>query len=257
MISVRGGAGLGDALYIRIVGAYLATQGHKVTVCSNYKDAFIGADVKVEPFRKLHVNVVAHYAGYRANKETTQWRDVCNSAQVPYLPMRFKWDVINHGLVNDLRRKAEGRPLIVVHGGRAPFGRLDGLGLKLVPERRGFDEVISELRDCFFVRVGNAENRYPLGVDIDLNGSTTVTDLFDIVASCDGVVSQVSFMCPMAEALDKPLLAVWSARGLESTTDFVRQITPRKILENETSRHVIDDWTAEQIREGAREFRVF
>lgn len=251
---VRGGAGLGDALYVRIIGEYLASQGHKVTCCSNYPDVFLGAEVKVDPFSRLRINRLAHYSMARARTDTTQWQDVCNSAQVPQIPMRFAWKVQNAALVSNLRQRAEGRPLVVVHGGRAPFGRLDGLGLKLVPERRGFDEVLSELRDCFLVRVGNAANIYPLDVAVDLNGSTSVSDLIDIASVCDGVVSQVSFMCPLAEALGKPLLAVWAARGLESTTEVVRQITPRKILE--ASRYVMDDWTPEQIREEARAFRI-
>lgn len=256
MIRIRGGAGLGDAIYVRIVGEHLAKRD-KVTCCSNYPEAFLGADVTVEAFRKTHVDVVAHYTTARAKKETTQWRDVCDTAKVPYLPLRFEWSVRNLALVTDLRRRAEGRPLVIVHGGRAPFGRTDGLGLKLVPERRGFDEVIGELRDCFLVRVGNAEHRYALDVALDLNGSTSVSDLIDIAATCDAVVAQVSFMCPLAEVFAKPLLAVWSARGLLSTTEVVRQITPRKILELQSSRFVMDDWTPDHIREEARAFRKF
>jgi hypothetical protein len=256
-IRVRGGAGLGDALYVRVIGEYLARQRHKVTCCSNYVDVFRGAAVVVEPFSRVRINRLAHYSMARTRADTTQWQDVCNSAKVPHIPLRFAWTVQNAGLVNDLRRRAEGRPLVVIHGGRAPFGRTDGLGIKLVPERRGFDAALGELRDCFLVRVGNAESMYPLDVHTDLKASTTVADVIDIVATCDAVVAQVSFMLPLAACLDKPLLAVWSARGLESTTEVVRQITPSKILERKESRYVMDDWTPEQIKREAGEFRIF
>ena len=252
---VRGGSGLGDSVYLRVVAEYLVSIGKSVSVRTHYPEVFIGSGAATEPFSKENVDLIAHYHADRSNQRSTQWQDILRCAKLPDdLPLRFDWPIKNHALVKSLRIKAKGRPIIVVQGGRAAFGRVDGIGSDLVPRAAGFAATLDAMADCFRVRVGKGEQHYALPVDLNLHDQTSVSDLIDIVSTCDGVVTQCGFPVPMAECFGVPVLAVWSARGLVSGQVVVRKITPAKILTAPTSRYLIDEWPAAQIRDAARAF---
>lgn len=251
-VRVRGGRGLGDALYLRPIAERLIQDGVDVTVLSDYTDVFIGSGAQVAPFDRSAGNVIAHYVYAKAFPGTTQWQDVCRSAKVA-ADLRFDWSVRNTALVERLRDQAQGRPIIVVHGGREPMDRKDGFGLELLPEKFAFDVTLERLRrECFLVQIGKAAQIYPLHVDLDLNGSTTVSDLLDIAWTCDGVVAQCSFAIPLAEVFDKPLLAIWAAKHARSNTKFIRQTTPLKLLSAPRDRFVMDDSPEWALRAAAR-----
>jgi hypothetical protein len=254
-VRIRGGRGLGDSIYLRTICEYFVRRGEKVTALSDYPAVFDGSGVKVDTFSRTSSNLVAHYTHGKYNKTTTQWQDVCKSAGVPLdLPLRFDWSVRNHDLIDNLLPADSGRPIILVHGGRAPYGRSDGFGVELMPGKPAFDAVLVGLQDCFLVRVGKGD-QYPLKVDVDLNGSTSVSDLLDIASVCDGVVAQCSFAVPLAEVFGKPLLAVWAARGLASRESYVKATTPQKIFTTADSQYVMDDLEPERIRETVCVFR--
>lgn len=254
MISIRGGRGLGDALYVRPVVEHFVRLGEQVAVRSDYADVFVGSGAKVEPFCRPGATVVAHYVS-RKQFQTNQWEDVCISAGVPGLELSFRWEVKNHLLARDLLAMAKGRPIVMVNGGRPPMNRADGFGDEMLPRRAAFDAVLDALREagCFLVEVGKGAELYPLTADVDLADRTTVSDLLDIAWIAHGLVGQCSFMIPLAEAFDKPLLVVWASRGLVSKEPFIRQCRPEKILSKATSRFVMDDWPVEQIQEVARD----
>lgn len=254
MKRIRGGRGLGDAIYLRPITEHFVRAGDPVTVLSDYADVFIGSGAAVEPFNRNAGNVVAHYVQGKATAGTTQWQDVCRSAGVA-VPLRFNWNVRNVDLVTRLAREAAGRPIVLVHGGRAPMGRTDGFGMELLPKQAAFEAALDELAGCFLVQVGKAEQIYKLRAHVDLNGTTSVSDLLDIAVACEGVVAQCSFAIPLAEVFDKPLLAIWSARARRSPQEFVRLTTPQKVLSGPRDNYVVDHWPEKQIREVARAFR--
>jgi len=256
-IRVRGGSGLGDAIYIRPVAEYYARKGDEVTVCCAYPEVFAGAKgIKVEGFSRDRIDVLAHYVGGKKRIDKNQWQDIAISAAVPDLALSFRWSIRNRALVDGIRADAGDRPVVLVHGGRAPMGRADGFGKELLPEKRAIDRVLAELGDCFRVRVGHGEKLYGLEVDVDLNGSTSVSDLMDLGWSCDGALGQCSFMIPLCEAFDKAFLAVWAASGMEAHRHpYIKAITPAKIFSKPTSIAVIDTWQPERIREVVNEFR--
>ena len=254
MKRIRGGSGLGDAIYVRPIVEHFIRAGEAVTVCSNYPDVFQDTGAKVLPFDRYNIDVLAHYTVGKRNPSTTQWDDICASARVT-VPLNFDWTVKNRKLLDELRALAAGRPLILVSGGRVPMARHDGFGLELLPDRRAFYAVLEALHGCFTVQIGNAEQIYPLTTDANLSGKTSVADLFDLASSCDGLVGQCSFIIPLAEVFDKPLLVVWSASGLSTARHvYISSITPGKILSKPSSRFVIDEWPAEKLQEDARAF---
>lgn len=252
---IRGGSGLGDSLYVRPVAEHYVRAGHRVTVKSNYPGVFIGAGAKVEPFTRIGTNVLAHYTSRKDRTDSNQWQDICHNAQVGDLPLSFKWEVQNRLLTDDLKAMARGKPIVMVNGGRPPMDRTDGYGNEMLPLRAAFDTVLAALEGCFTVEVGKGVELYPLTADVDLNGRTSPADLLDIASVASGLVGQCSFMIPLAEALDKPLLCVWAAKGLVSRTLYIQQCTPQKILSKPSSRWVMDDWSEAQITEAAHAFR--
>lgn len=247
MTIIRAGSGLGDSLYLRAIVEYLVRKDRgPVIALSDYPEVFIGSGASVEAFRRHKpLDMVAHYVTRKGLLATSQFADMCIHAGIPpyYVPLEFTWEVRNRPLVDNLRTKARGRPIVLVHGGRAPMARTDGFGAELLPRREAFEAVLEDLRDCYLVRVGKGAALYRLPVDVDLSDSTSVSDIMDLGASCDGAVSQCCFMIPLAEGFGKPLLTLWASAGLNSSTLYVRQIVPEKILSKPTSRHLVDDIT--------------
>jgi hypothetical protein len=254
MKRVRGGSGLGDSLYIRPICDELMRRGDKVTALSNYPDVFIGSGVKVEPFSRDNIDVIAHYVEGKTNNKTNQWRDVCNRAKID-TEMKFAWAIRNHALIKRIRTEANGRKIIVIHGGRSPMGRRDGFAIDLMPTRDAFLSVIESLHGCLMVGIGSTDDRkYEIPVDIDLADTTSVSDLLDMAYICNGMIAQCSFAVPMAECFDKPLLAIWSARAKSSNQEYIRTITPQKVLSKPGSTFIMDDWDKNKISGVAHAF---
>jgi hypothetical protein len=257
-VRVRGNSGIGDAIYTRAVVEFLLRQGDKVTVCSDHPDVYLGLDCKIEPFRRSAVDLHAVYTTRKKFNDTNQWQDVCAVSSLPRdLPLSITWTCRNEALVADLRRGAEGRPLVLVHGGRTPMGRTDGFGRELLPQRRAFEAVLNRMRDCYIVRIGKGADAYPLPVNVDLNGKTSVADILDLGQACDGVVAQCSLAVPLAEAFDKPAMFVWAAAGLQKTSvQFISRIAPAKVLSKSTSAFVLDSWPDAEILAEVDAFRL-
>lgn len=256
MIRVRGGSGLGDSIYLRPFVEHWIAEGNQVEVCTSFPDVFIGTRAQISPFRRNMVNKVCHYVSGKGRPDTTQWDDLCISGGVQ-IPMSMQWKVRNRALVRNIKGMADGRPIVLVHGGREPMGRSDGFARDLMPTWNCFSEVLAGLRDCFLVRIGGGESIYELDCDLDLTGRTSVSDMLDLFRRCDGIVAQCSFAVPAAEVFDKPLLAVWAHRAAASSQPYIRTITPFKVLSKPTSRHVMDDWDADKIEEQVHAFRQF
>lgn len=243
---LRAGRGLGDSIYLRPIVDHFV-QRSAVTVLSNYPAVFADSGARVEPFTRDARCVVANYTLTIKDQRVTQFDAMCRSVGVPQIPMRFTWKVKNCALVDEVNAKADGRPVLLVHGGRIPMQRSDVAAKDLMPRREAFLAALGAVQDCFTVRIGADPDAYPLPVDLDLNSDTTVSDLLDLAAMCDGVIAQCSFAVPLAECFGKPLLAIWSAQGLRSTNPVLGQhlrcVTPRKVLQylGCTTECVIDD----------------
>ncbi len=260
---IRAGAGLGDSIYLRVIAEYFKAQGEDVTVCSDYPDVFIGAGVAIDKFGRQNIDRLCHYTVGKTNPNTTQFRDMLDSAGIKdSVDLCFEWKVQNEGLRYELETRSDGRPIILVHGGRLPMNRKDGFGRSIMPDERGFAVVFEHLvskHNAFLVRIGRGPEEYDMAAycHYDLNDRTTIPDLYDLANMCDGVVAQCSYAVPLAEVFDRPLLAVWARAGLHPGEHmYVRQITPAKILEKSTSRYVMDDWSEVTIQKVVDDFRA-
>ncbi len=248
MTTIRAGSGLGDSIYLRPIAEYYLQHRAPATVLSNYPDVF--ADMPglvIEPFRRDRVDIVAHYTAGKTNLLTTQFEDMCAAAGIPAPAFEIRWPMRETCLTREVRELAADRRIVLVHGGREPFNRRDGFGMDLLPDWSAFDAV-TQLLDrwrCFTIGIGDDKLVYSPDVDLDLNGRTSVADLFDLARLAHGMVAQCSFAVPLAEALDRPLLAIWASAAAQSKTAYVRSITPKKILSKPTSSYIMDDagWT--------------
>lgn len=247
MISLRGGSGLGDSLYIQAVARHFARQGHRVEVASDWPDVFrplLNGRVTVSPFRRENITHIAHYTARKAVAGTSQFEDCCLQAKIAEpVELKLDWTVTDAQFVREIKDRAAGRPVVAVQLPRQPMNRKDGLGRELLPDCRALQDILDALRErAFLVQVGQGKPLHNFeGIELDLANRTTVMQLIDSIQASHACLGYVSFMIPLAESLGKPVLAVWSRRGLRSPTPFIAQITPEKILHAPASRSVMDD----------------
>ncbi len=256
MRSIRGGKGIGDAIYLAAVVRHLVAAGERLEVCTPWPEIFDAyADrVMLSPFRRSGIDVLAHYSR-RRNWRTRQFEDVCIQAGLPTtVDLRLDWTVTDSDLTGRLLER--GLPIVLVQLPRAPMGRTDGIGHELLPDCRRIQEAIDLLRGrVLLVQIGAGRPLFNFrGIDVDLRDQTTIRQLMDVASVSSGMLGYVSFMVPLAEALLKPALLVWSRRGLRSSTGFVRQITPAKILQRESSLHVVDNCTPAELQAATERF---
>lgn len=263
MISVRSGRGFGDSLYLQGVARHLVRSGQEIEVCTNYPDVFLPLRdwIRVAPFRRDHVDRVAHYITRKAICGTDQFRDCCISAGIgENVDLALEWSVQNTGLIRDIRSHC--LPVVVVQMPRAPMDRKDDFGRELLPDCRVIQQAIDLLDgQAFIVQIGQGEALHRFhGIDLDLANKTTVAEAIDVVSVADACLGYCSFIVPLAESLRKPALLVWSRRGLNSSNEFIRRITPDKIFHRATSRFVVDDCADAELKQAVdalyREIRM-
>lgn len=258
-ISVRGGSGLGDALYVQAVARHLVGQGRLVEACSNYRDVFwpLRDRCAVSAFRR-NATIIAHYALRRHVLGTDQFQDCCIQAgfAADAVELRLDWEPRNPVLIGAILAAARGRPVVAALLPRRPMARTDGVFDVLLPDCRVLQSAIDRARerDVFVVQVGAGEPKFELrGIDLDLANRTSVSDVIDAVHAADACVGYVSFMVPLAESLNKPMLAVWSRRGLELGNPLVARLTPQKVVHKKgLVRTIVDDYSEAELEMAVR-----
>lgn len=249
--SIRGGRGLGDALYVQSVARHLLDNGHKrLKVRADWPDVFrpLGDRVDVTPFGKVNIDILAHYSARKGLTGTTQFQDCCSSAGIHEpVALSLDWELTAPPLVESRR------PIALVQLPRAPMGRKDGFGADLLPDCRALQEVIDELRKtATVVQVGAGEPLFRFKrLDIDLANKTTVAQMIDLASVAKVMVGYCSFFVPLAESLSKRALFIWSRRGMKSGHPFITQIIPQKVLHKKSSAWILDNAQPDALREAA------
>lgn len=256
MKSIRGGRGLGDSIYVQAVARHIIkTRGERLRVCADYPDVFRPLEDMVElvPHRRTNIDYLAHYSA-RKSLPTNQFVDCCQTAGIQE-PVELRIDWTPTSRIGEQMKEA-GRPIVCVQLPRTPMARTDGFGAELLPDCRVIQRMIDALKGrALIVQVGAGAALFKFsGIDVDLANKTNVCELFDVALAADGFLGYVSFLVPLAEALDKPALFVWSSRGLRAGHPYVRQITPEKVLFKASSRHVMDNWSSDRIYEAVNAF---
>ncbi len=257
MRSIRGGMGLGDALYVQAVARHFASKGESLKIATAYPEVFkpLNGHASTMPFTRAGINLLAHYTARKGMGGTTQFQDVCLSAGLKEpIPLCLDWAIQNEALVTDVRARAAGKPIVLIQLMRPPMNRKDKFGASLLPRASAIQRCLDRLRGkAFLVQVGSGKRLHELsGIDLDLADKTSLTDLLDLASVADRFLGYVSFFVPLAESLEKRALFVWSSRGLCDPIAYVRQITPEKIIHRkDLCKWVIDDDAPAKIEEAA------
>ena len=258
MRSIRCGRGLGDSIYLQSVVRHLVRTGERLLVHSDYPAVFLplAGAIELAPFRRDGVTVAAHYVMRKHVSGTTQFQDCCLAAGITEpVELRLDWPAATGPLIEQVL--APGKPVVCVQLPRAPMGREDGFGMELLPNGPTLQRLVDEVREvATVVQIGAGEPLYRLeGIDIDLANRTTVRELLDVASVASGFLGYCSFLLPLAESLDKPVLLAWSQRGLRSQNPFISSVTPRKLLHKPSSLWISDEPQDQRVRDTADEFR--
>lgn len=258
MKSIRCGRGLGDSIYLQSVVRHLVRDGRRMKVMSDWPDVFLplGGSVEVAPFTREGVTMTAHYVMRKTQEGTTQFEDCCRAAGISDpVELKLDWPEPTSPLVQQLRER--GKPIVCVQMPRNPMGREDGYGRELLPDCAMLQRLIDGVKDvATVVQVGAGKPLFEFrGIDVDLGNRTSVRELIDVAAAANGFLGYCSFILPLAESLDKPLLLVWSRKGLNSAVPFIAQVTPRKLLHKPSSMWIMDDAPQQRFEDSLDEFR--
>lgn len=232
MKSIRCGKGLGDSIYLQSVVRHLVENGESLKVMSNWPEVFKYLPVKVEPFNRAGVTIVAHYSTRKA-QPTTQFDDCCINAKIkPPVDFRLDWAPTNLELLDSLRQ--HGRKIVCVQFARQPMDRADGFGRELLPKGEAIQKVIDAAKDCgaLTVQIGAGKCLHKFsGIDVDLSNRTTVSDMLDVSRLADGFIGYPGFVIAISESFKTPGLYVWGHASKKAAHIFIRQITPKKIFQ--------------------------
>lgn len=243
--------GLGDALYLQAIVRHLV-RSQPLRVCTAYPEVFLPhlGRVELAPFTRQGIDILAHYTTRKGQAGTDQFEDCCACARIAEpVDLVIDWKVTDQGLVDNVLSLAAGRPVLLVQLPRAPMGRTDGFGHELLPDCRVIQRLIDRARgECLVVQVGAGAPLFRFeGIDLDLRDRTTVSQMLDVASVASGFLGYVSFFVPLAESFKRPAMLIWSKLQRRAPLQFVRQITPQKILHRESSLHAYDDWPVDDV----------
>lgn len=157
---IRGGMGIGDAIYIQSIARHLVDQGEHLEICTSWPEVFtpIADRVQFAPFSRQNITYLAHYTQGKPHQNTTQFADMCRSCGIAVdIPLRLEWRPINQEIV----RQYAGKKILIVQMPRAPMNRTDGFGYEILPDCRVIDDIIAQVKDQYFViQVGKGEPIY-------------------------------------------------------------------------------------------------
>jgi len=248
---IRCGSGLGDSLYLQGVVRYLLKERDDIlNVCSNYPDIFSQLDVNVVPFSRENIDILAVYTT-RKSEETTQFQDCCITAGIPQdTELRLDWKP------SSLLAKRPRKPTIAVLLPRNPMGRTDGYGNTILPDCSVIQYIINKIKACY-IQLGAGEPLFKFkNIDINLANKTSIAELIDIASQVDGFIGYPSFFMPLSESFNKPALYVFSRAAARDKHKFVRQLIPRKMLQNTGKEfYVYDDWRPDAVKRVIDDFQ--
>lgn len=246
MIWLNSPKGLGDAIHVRAVVLHLLKQGEEITVFTLWPDVFDNLPVSVRPAdeAKQHLDLTSARACVQCMvphiRGLSQFRNVCLQAGIlEPIDLDIEWSARNSPLLDGVLSKAD-RPILIFQ----PLKRVNNEEDELRrPNVDAFDRLIAGHEDHFTVRIGHPQfvEDMPIACDLDLFGKLSVTDAIDLVTIADLVCSEPSYLGILAQAFDKKLECLFSARGLRSKVKSVAGATPERLFHKKQKTTAIYD----------------
>jgi hypothetical protein len=234
-IDLNAPKGLGDAIYLRAIVLHLLERGDEPTVFTRWPDVFadIPATVKrvedVTGAEDLRHAMYCLFCRVPAVRALDQFALACLQAGIlEPVALRMDWKIKNDRLVDDIRRRAGSRRILLFQPVKCANADQEALR----PKQDSFARFIAG-GDGFRVKVGNpahirAGDATPC--DLDLIGKTSISDVFDVASVIDSIYCEPCFLLPLAEAMDKPVVCMFSRRGLASKVERVYNVTPERLF---------------------------
>jgi hypothetical protein len=257
-IRCRGGSGVGDSFYLYPIVKHLL-KDNNVTLCCNYPEIFTGLHnkeretiFKIESFRKTDIDMHLVYSLRKKYPDTNQYKDILIQNKLPDIPLEMDWNITNDYITNGIVELAEGKKICFLEAPHEPFARTDGFALSMVPNYEIIDKLLED-ENIFSVQIGRSPVPYKLkNIDYDLVDKTSISEMIDIASISDIFLGQIGFILPLSECLNKKNLVIVARKGLNSHIDFIKRITPTKVLCKDTSHACIDDEPFEEIQKKFR-----
>lgn len=227
--------GLGDQLQaIPVVKEMLRKSKEDITVVTKYPRLWdnICPTIPFKPGVKKDKRI--SYIQRRPIQETTQFQDVCIEAGIKPIELKIDWRIKNWRLINQIKEDAflKGKEKVCLY---KPIDIPCGQGedakemfFDLMPRENVIDEIIEGNDDIHFVNIK----------DFD----TSVGDLIDVAFSVDIMLGQIGHFAPLSEAVNTKSFIIFPSKGRNSKYDFVKYLTPKKIINKPTTVCVYDDY---------------
>ena len=231
---LRGSLGLGDAIYLWPVVKYYSEQGHDVSIITRYPELYSNLNCKtIAPDDFIDCQCSA-----RTKEESTNiYEDTLIMSGVDAdIPLTLKY-------AGEPHKFNTSKKVCVIRNLTTPV-KGDESARVMTPNAMIFQNIIDCYRgNVYFVLIGkqiNCPHRL-FNFDLDMTGIDSLMDYISIIAGADVVLTQPGHCVPIAEALDKKLLCVFSRAGINSTEKRYRYTTPKKILTKPSSAYAFDD----------------
>jgi hypothetical protein len=263
MIGLKGASGLGDSIYAVPIAEYYSKKHDVVHIMSNYPELFKHiTNVKCYKHEKLNyirngqeripIDHRFTYCGRKYTAGSSQFEDSYMSIGIKdKLKLELPWIVKNTELIESVIKKADKKAICILSAPYEPFGREDCWGQLLRINPRMMCQIVDEFKDrVFFIQVGNrfALHKIP-GVDMDMIGNTSVSDLLDLVKIADIGLSQIGNLLPICEALNTHNMIIFSHQAMISDNKFLAAIKPEKVVHyKRLNRSVVDGRDKNHIR---------
>lgn len=244
MVTLSAPKGLGDAILLRCVVLHYLPK--PVKVYTMWPEVFTGLDVNCRPREEvmledhdklLAANYPLHLEG---DRDKNFWQLACMNSGLPPSEMDMKWEVTNGHIRNELREKAQGKPILVY---QPPKLVKNSLHAMLYPRLSAFNKVLEEKTDHFRIRIGHPRFVQKGGLfDLDRFGEIPIPETFDICEAADVLYGAYSFINMIAEGMNKKYISMFTRRAAKSSNPRFNQAIPdRLFLRKENATAVWDE----------------
>jgi len=240
---IKGQSGFGDSIYLYpIVKHYTTVKNIPVTVITNFPKLFTRLpNIKTEPHTKrTPSDLRVSYSPRKYTLLSNQYQDYCYSGGVdPPPPFTLDWKC-----TVDLRKELnipDNKKIAIVSAPYIPFNRTDGYGHELRIDYAKMQYLLDIMKNYFIIQVGlNVAVHQLQGIDHYIQTPDYIRTI-SIYDNADMIIGQVGHSIPMAEALDKKAMIIYSVKGLQSKHVFINSITPQKIHSKKTTGFIYDN----------------
>jgi hypothetical protein len=238
VIDLLGPRGLGDGLLVRVAAMEWLRRGEEVRVYTYWPELFHDLPVELAtgtPYRDGQSDVYGCAACMHCRRPDvvplsmfTRSCHQCGLQEVPELDLA--WTVTNQAPLDRVRRKANGKPILIFQPPKIANGEEQEL---YNPRAEDFNRWLDGRTDYYRVKVGHpsaAQEFRDAPCELNLFNKTTVKEMLDLATIGDLFFSQVCFIPTLAESLNKRSVCMFTRRQLSAKSNKVRNLTPEVFL---------------------------